>query len=195
MGHSKADVVATAVRVLDAHGLEHCSMRRVAAELRVQPSALYHHVPNKQQLLALMADHIIEPSGLTHTGSPTPLAEAEAGADVGAETGADRARLLSARLRTALLAVRDGAEVVATATAYRMGESALETEFARCIGEDAARTLLLYLFGHAQATQMRLQGQQFGVLPDTHSREQLDAECERGVELILAGCVAPSQYD
>ncbi|MFC6236032.1 TetR/AcrR family transcriptional regulator, partial [Leucobacter soli] len=59
MRNSRADVVEAALRVLDAHGLENCSMRRVAAELGVQPSALYHHVPDKQTLLALMADEIV----------------------------------------------------------------------------------------------------------------------------------------
>ena len=59
MGHSRTDVVAAALRVLDSQGLEFCAMRRVAAALEVQPSALYHHVPDKQTLLALMADEIV----------------------------------------------------------------------------------------------------------------------------------------
>lgn len=59
MRNSLVDVVAAALRVLGAQGLEGCSMRRVAAELGVQPSALYHHVPDKQTLLALMADDIV----------------------------------------------------------------------------------------------------------------------------------------
>ena len=56
MRNTLADVVAAGMRVLDAQGLEGCSMRRVAAELGVQPSALYHHVPDKQTLLALVAE-------------------------------------------------------------------------------------------------------------------------------------------
>ena len=63
MRNTLADVVAAALRVLEAHGLESCSMRRVAAELDVQPSALYHHVANKQTLLALMADEIVRGVG------------------------------------------------------------------------------------------------------------------------------------
>ena len=38
MGHSRTDVVAAALRVLDEQGLEFCSMRRVAAALDVDPT-------------------------------------------------------------------------------------------------------------------------------------------------------------
>ena len=34
-------------------------MRRLGAELGVQPSALYHHFTNKQTLLAAVADEIL----------------------------------------------------------------------------------------------------------------------------------------
>ena len=34
-------------------------MRRLAAELDVRPSALYHHVPSKQVLLAAVADEVL----------------------------------------------------------------------------------------------------------------------------------------
>lgn len=182
MRNSRADVVAAALRVLDEHGLEFCSMRRVAASLDVQPSALYHHVPDKQTLLALMADEIVQQV-----------------------RGNDAAALCRA-LRRALLAVRDGAEVVATASAYRLGGSAVEARLAELVGPDGARTLLLFTFGHAQATQTQLQALEFGVLsgvgPGTApgpgssagGREAAEAELgasfDRGVDIILAGLAA-----
>lgn len=170
MRNSLPDVVAAGMRVLEEQGLEGCSMRRVAAELGVQPSALYHHVPNKQTLLALMADEIV--GGVV----------------------ADRdARAVCVALRSAMLAVRDGADVVATATAFRLGASAVESRLARLVGADGARTLLLFTFGHAQSTQTRLQAAQFGVLLDpepgaTHvPAADLDASFGRGLDIILAG--------
>ena len=105
MANSLQDVVDAALTVLDTHGLEFLSMRRVAAALDVQPSALYHHVPNKQTLLALMADEILargrrdEPTG----------------------SWDERASALCHEFRSAMLAVRDGAEVVATASAFGLG--------------------------------------------------------------------------
>ena len=59
MRHHRSDVIDRAIAVLDEYGLESLTMRRLAAELGVQPSALYHHVPNKQSLLAAIADEII----------------------------------------------------------------------------------------------------------------------------------------
>ena len=168
MRNTLADVIEAALGVLDDHGLEFCSMRRVAAALDVQPSALYHHVPNKQTLLALMADEIVRNvSGEDPTG-------------------------LCRSLRRALLAIRDGADVVATALAFRLGASDVEARLAALVGVDGARTLLLYTFGQAQATQTQLQAQSIGALPEAADpridlEEDLRAGFDRGVAIILAG--------
>ncbi|MGO3146781.1 MAG: TetR/AcrR family transcriptional regulator [Leucobacter sp.] len=186
MRNTRADVVAAALRVLDTQGLEGCSMRRVAAELDVQPSALYHHVPNKQHLLALMADEIVATADRTVTSDP---------------------RALCIALRDAMLAVRDGADVVATATAFRLGSSDIEERLAGVVGFDGARTLLLYTFGHTQSTQTHRQAEAFGALIDPprgrhgaeletaehsteHSDQQtgdLEGSFDRGLGIILKG--------
>ncbi|WP_408896200.1 TetR family transcriptional regulator [Nocardioides sp. R1-1] len=59
MRYRRDDVVARAIEVLDAHGLEALSMRRLAGDLGVQPGALYHHFTNKDALLAAIADEIL----------------------------------------------------------------------------------------------------------------------------------------
>jgi len=177
MRNTRADVVATALRVLDEHGLENCSMRRVAAELQVQPSALYHHVRDKQSLLALMADEIVE-----QVEGEDPAAYCHS-------------------LRRALLAVRDGADVVATAAAFRLGASAVEARLAELAGTDGASTLMLYTFGQAQTTQTQLQAQAVGLLsplqgaggaaggadPRRTLEDELERSFDRGVTLILEG--------
>lgn len=180
MRNSRADVVAAALRVLDLQGLESCSMRRVAAELDVQPSALYHHVPNKQTLLALMADEIVRGVGNRIRTSPSEPVEA--------------ARRICHELRDAMLAVRDGADVVATASAFRLGASAVETRLAALVGVDGARTLLLYTFGQAQSTQTHRQAAAFGALLDAEEPRadisDLDASFGRGIDIILTGLTA-----
>ena len=195
MRNSLADVVAAALRVLDAQGLENCSMRRVAAELDVQPSALYHHVPNKQSLLALMADQIVQGVG---PRTDRALAEVPVAARL------DAARRLCGDLREAMLAVRDGADVVATATAFRTGRSRVEDELAQLVGGDAARTLMFFTFGHAQSTQTHRQAAALGALVGEQvasaapvpggevnpAGSDLDASFGRGIELILGGLVA-----
>lgn len=190
MRNTRADVVAAALRVLGEQGLEFCSMRRVAATLDVQPSALYHHVPDKQTLLALMADEIVR------------------------EVDGDTPETLCRSLRAAMLAVRDGADVVATASAYRLGASAVEARLAALLSAtpheldpdaaaEGARTLLLFAFGHTQATQMQVQAQEFQALaagrpadaaadPPGVTRAELEASYDRGVAVILAGLRARS---
>ncbi|MBL3699603.1 TetR/AcrR family transcriptional regulator [Leucobacter luti] len=208
MRNSLADVVAAGLRVLDAQGLENCSMRRVAAELGVQPSALYHHVPNKQSLLALMADEIVLGVG------PRVTAAGAAAGDP---------RRLCVDLREAMLAVRDGADVVATATAFRLGRSRVEDSLAQLVGFDGARTLLLFTFGHAQSTQTHRQAAALGALVDiadpavaadagpaapgepegvdvtrpvapiSDPAADLDASFGRGLDIILAGLAAAAR--
>jgi AcrR family transcriptional regulator len=52
-------IVETAIRVLDAEGLDAVSMRRVAQELDTGAASLYAHVANKKELLDLVFDRIV----------------------------------------------------------------------------------------------------------------------------------------
>jgi TetR/AcrR family transcriptional regulator, tetracycline repressor protein len=49
---SRKQILVTALRLIDGEGIEAMSMRRLAAELGVDPMALYHHLPNKEAVLA-----------------------------------------------------------------------------------------------------------------------------------------------
>jgi AcrR family transcriptional regulator len=53
-GLSRSAVIAAALGVADAEGLEAVSIRRVAAELGVRPMSLYTHIASKDDLVALM---------------------------------------------------------------------------------------------------------------------------------------------
>jgi AcrR family transcriptional regulator len=57
-GLSLERIVATAVAVADADGLEALSMRRVAGELGVGAMSLYRYVPGKAELIDLMRDAV-----------------------------------------------------------------------------------------------------------------------------------------
>ncbi|WP_242614334.1 TetR/AcrR family transcriptional regulator [Actinomadura roseirufa] len=56
---TQAVIVETAVRVLDAEGLDAVSMRRVAQDLGTGPASLYAHVSGKEELRELMLDHVL----------------------------------------------------------------------------------------------------------------------------------------
>jgi AcrR family transcriptional regulator len=156
---NRDDIVTAALDVLDTWGLEFCSMRRVAGELKVQPSALYHHVANKQTLLGLMAERIVAGVGVDSDLTAT-----------------------SHRLRDALLSIRDGAEVVATASAFRLGLSQFEGDLAKQCSPDLARTLLIYVVGHTQATQLHRQASALGAI---EADPDLDPSFDRGLALLL----------
>lgn len=54
-----ARVVAAAMALADADGLPALTMRRLAADLGVEPMSLYHHVPGKDQLLDGLAEAVL----------------------------------------------------------------------------------------------------------------------------------------
>lgn len=55
----RSAVVAEAIALADAEGLEALSMRALAARLGVVPMALYKHVADKEDLLGHMVDRIV----------------------------------------------------------------------------------------------------------------------------------------
>jgi AcrR family transcriptional regulator len=58
-GLSRDAIVDAALTVLDRHGLDGLSMRRVAEELDTGPASLYWHVADKDQLLNVVLDRVI----------------------------------------------------------------------------------------------------------------------------------------
>ena len=95
-GLGRDRVVAAALEELDGSGLDHLTMRGVAARLGVRLNTVYWHARSKPELIDLMADALLE--GAAREPLPAPWT--------------DRLRVLATRYRDALLARRDGARVV-----------------------------------------------------------------------------------
>ncbi|MGO3757709.1 MAG: TetR family transcriptional regulator [Agrococcus casei] len=140
-------VVDAAIAQLDRLGLPDLSMRQVAAALEVQPSALYWHVASKQHLLGLVADRILAdcPQRVSVVGQVDSL-------------------------RLALLARRDGAELVASSIALGMGGHGLRDRLRRAAGEvpetqreAVVEACALLLLGSTQLEQQRSQAAAIGV--------------------------------
>nr|WP_274636321.1 TetR/AcrR family transcriptional regulator C-terminal domain-containing protein [Microbacterium bovistercoris] len=177
--HTRDDVARTALRLLDDVGLPDLTMRRLAAALEVQPSALYHHFPNKQTMLAELADRIVALRS-------EPPASGDWVADV---------RAAAAGLRDGLLAYRDGAEVVASTLSMGLGADAAARRLAEAIaggGFDeatvtrASTTLLHFVLGHVSHEQQRLQFDSLGVVaPDVV--DDSAAAFAFGVDLLVDG--------
>lgn len=54
-------IVRESLRIADADGVPALTMRKLAGTLDVTPMAIYHHVPNKDALLDLVADESMRP--------------------------------------------------------------------------------------------------------------------------------------
>ncbi|MER7670635.1 TetR/AcrR family transcriptional regulator [Kitasatospora sp. NPDC096128] len=55
---SREQIVAEAFALLDSDGIEALSMRKLGARLNAGATSLYTHVANKEELLALVVDHV-----------------------------------------------------------------------------------------------------------------------------------------
>ena len=57
-GLSRERIVECAIALVDSEGMPALTMRRLATELRVDPMAIYHHVPNKRALVRAMVAQV-----------------------------------------------------------------------------------------------------------------------------------------
>jgi TetR/AcrR family tetracycline transcriptional repressor len=144
-------IVAEAVALLDADGLEGVTLRKLAQRLGVQAPTLYWHIPNKAALVTALAEEILEQQFPGAALVPP-------GPDQGWQ---DWLSGLAQRLRHALLAHPDGARVVsASHLSLKMAaisELAMSTLVARGLPLHRARLLVLtvehFTIGHVLAEQ------------------------------------------
>jgi TetR/AcrR family tetracycline transcriptional repressor len=142
-------IVAEAVALLDAEGLDGVTTRKLAARLGVQSPTLYWHLPNKAALVTAIADAILDQEfgDVSPPGPDQPWQDWLSG--------------LAGRLRRALLAHPDGARVVSaaqlSATMAAISELAMSTLVARGIPLRQARVIVLtverFTVGHVLEEQ------------------------------------------
>lgn len=177
---TREDIVEAALTLLATGGLHALAMRRIAGELGVQQSALYWHFGSKQLLLAAVAERVVEP---VDTSRDAPWSH--------------QVIELGTRLRAALLAYPDGAELVATVLAFRLGadQPVLRvTEILRSGGlevadaEVAASVLVHFVLGYTTDEQQHRQAAALGAIEhDAMAPGSADDRFTRGLDLIVAG--------
>lgn len=57
---SRAQILAAARRLIDRDGWEKLTIRRLAAEIGVGSTTLYHHIQDKEDLLILLLNHYVD---------------------------------------------------------------------------------------------------------------------------------------
>ena len=176
--HRRSDVVEHALSVLDRYGLADLSMRRLATDLGVQPSALYHHFASKQLLLAAVADELLARGRRDERATEGEWDELVA--------------VVCGELRDAMLAYRDGAELVAAVSAFGLGARRPADELEQILGAAglapagarlAARTLLHFVFGHVADEQTQLQASASGAIDGLPQ----DSDFAVGLSIVIAG--------
>lgn len=142
-------IVAEAVTLLDAEGLDGVTTRKLAARLGVQSPTLYWHLPNKAALVTAIADAILDQQFGDMSG-PEPD-----------QHWRDWLSGLAERLRRALLAHPDGARIVSASQLSRtmaaISELAMSTLVARGVPLRQARVIVLtverFTVGHVLEEQ------------------------------------------
>src|SRR4051812_2672954 len=168
-------IVAEAVALLDAEGLDGVTTRKLAARLGVQSPTLYWHLPNKAALVTAIADAILD----QEFGDMSPP-----GPD---EHWKDWLRGLAGRLRRALLAHPDGARIISASqlsvTMAAISELAMSSLVARGIPLRQARVIVLtverFTVGHVLEEQ--------APRPDAEALKTFDLEVfTRGHPTVVA---------
>lgn len=186
-------IVRTAIRLLDDVGLDALSLRRLAKELDVHPSALYWHFENKQELLDEMARSLVydvvtaddqrPPQDDTWDAWLAGLAHAQRQAVrshrdgalllVAARTDADYQLayldVLVSRLVEAGFSAEQAGTAIETITNYTLGTSLIEQRSAAASRPDAAQP------NHPHLTAI------------LRAAEDHDATFERGLRWLLDG--------
>lgn len=129
-------VVDAAVRIADVGGLEAVSLRRLASVLGVTPMAIYRHVRDKDHLLDLMADRLLQEVEL-------PPADSDAWAEDLRRVGHSFLAVIEAHPAAPFLLARP----FTSPSAYRVADSMLAVLDRAGFDRDAAVRLLQVLTG------------------------------------------------
>lgn len=179
MALTRAAIVAGALEILDEYGLADLTMRRLATALDVKAGALYWHFPNKQSLLAAVADEVLD--GFVEPGDELVPGEWLRGWAV--------------ELRRCLLHHRDAAELVASASAMDLGDvdpRAPGRAMLEAAGAESGRADALmqafwhFLLGHVVEEQTRSQLAELGVMSTVDSLRS-EWQFAVGLDLLVAG--------
>jgi len=98
-GLSRADVLTTALKILSADGERGMTMRALAKSLSVTPMALYHHVGNRDELIAALIEHVFGQIVSAVSKDLSPSAQIEALLSTYCQRATDHPELILAVFR------------------------------------------------------------------------------------------------
>jgi AcrR family transcriptional regulator len=198
-------ILTTALQLIDEHGVEALSMRRLATELGVDPMAIYHHLPGKQAILAGLIEIVFNELQLPATEYATWQEQVRAFARAyhsltrahpnfvlylvtDPESCAEAALVANEVLYTALAAagllrqaiVRTADLIVDYLNGFALAESSGR------LGQPGERQDLIARLSEQQPDQFPTMRWVFNTLTE----DEIRADVEVGLEIILAGIEA-----
>jgi AcrR family transcriptional regulator len=196
-------ILAAALRLMDADGLDALTMRRLAAELHVEAMSLYYHVPGKAALLEGLAETVLGEIRLPRADGGDPAQATRSLAR------AFRANALAHPNAIPLL----GSLGLGSPAARRHTEAVLDVlGTAGLAAQDAFTTFLLvrsYVLGYVLWEFRHAEARAAGTIPPTEAGTLTsadvphlapiaifittfdnDAEFERGLDVLVAGLEA-----
>lgn len=198
-------ILTTALRLVDKHGVAALSMRRLAAELGVDPMAIYHYLPGKQAVLAGLVEIVFNDLQVPKTENeiwedqvrafarayrnltrahPNLVLYLVTDAESGANAALAASEVLYAALATAGLTPRmivRGADLVVD---YLNGFALAESSGR--LGQPGEREELLTRLKQPPPERFPTMRRVF----DSLTEEEIRANFEAGLDIILAGLEA-----
>ena len=211
---SRGAIVAAAVAIADAEGLEAVSIRRVAGDLGARPMSLYTYIERKEDLLALMRDQV---NGEVLLGAELPAGWRNALAAIArrtrevalrhpwmVETAAHGAALGPNALRhleESLAAVAElglglpaAAEVLFAVDKYVLGHVALEVaDVTQAAERAAARPYLESLLATGEFPRLSRLAADGHITNDAQLQPAIGRQFEQGLTWLLDGIAADVQ--
>ena len=211
---SRERIVAEAVRLLDADGIEALSMRTLGTRLGAGATSLYRHVANKDELIELVVDDVYGELEVPETGDPTAWRAAAAAAGHSlramilrhpwmtsvlgqsglAYLGPNMMRLnerLLAVFETAGFALEERDQAMSTFVAYVLGMSTSEAAFlsalARSGKDERAWVESLWPAAERAAQEHTRLREGYALMRDQDPRQARDDTFDYGVERVLDG--------
>lgn len=165
-------IVSATIELLDERGLDELSMYAIAARLGVRQPALYHHFRHKAEILAAVADEVLD---RWHTERLPRQGE--------------RWRDFLVRnahsMRRAMLSVRDGARLIAGAgpRAPQLGNAVAQVDFLEQHGFRGTSAILAYIAVSRYTIGATLEQQSSAGTPILAAGEPVPADADRLAQL------------
>jgi TetR/AcrR family tetracycline transcriptional repressor len=170
---SEEEILGAALQIIEEHGIDGLTMRRLSSRLGVALGATYHHVKNKDALLVLIARSLFARVEIPPIDDPRDWAEQVR------DVLLSLTDVFTGQGELAAWILKHFDETAPTEIMVRMRGMLLDAGFDADATDDALNPLFFYVAG------MLIGG--FTTFGDARQTRELRQRFERGLDVILSG--------